>query len=127
MRQLEKDAAAYRGRSHAEFGWGGGPVWISALIDDGDIAAAWDAAAGIASARQWLALADLVGVDRPGDALPVYLRAVEPLRSQTGDSVYAQVTDLLVKIRAVTNGWARVLSSPPTRPGCALTRSASVT
>src|SRR5262249_41615653 len=24
MRQLEKDAAAYRGRSHAEFGWGGG-------------------------------------------------------------------------------------------------------
>jgi len=99
VRQLEKDAAAYRGRSHAEFGWGGGPVWISALIDDGDIAAAWDAAAGIASARQWLTLADLVGVDRPGDALPVYLRAVEPLRSQTGDSVYAQVADLLVKIR----------------------------
>jgi len=99
MRQLEKDAAAYRGRSHAEFGWGGGPVWISALIDDGDIAAAWDAAVGIASARQWLTLADLVGVDRPGDALPVYLRAVEPLRSQTGDSVYAQVADLLGKIR----------------------------
>jgi SWIM zinc finger len=99
MRQLEKDAAAYRGRSHAEFGWGGGPVWISALIDDGDIAAAWNAAAGIASARQWLTLADLVGADRPDDALPVYLRAVEPLRSQTGDSVYAQVADLLVKIR----------------------------
>ena len=99
MRQLEKDAAAYRGRSHAEFGWGGGPVWISALIDDGDIAAAWDAASGIASARQWLTLADLVGVDRPGDALPVYLRAIEPLRSQTGDPVYAQVADLLIKIR----------------------------
>jgi uncharacterized Zn finger protein len=99
MRQLEKDAAAYRGRSHAEFGWGGGPVWISALIDDGDIAAAWDAASGIGSARQWLTLADLVGVDRPGDALPVYLRAIEPLRSQTGDPVYAQVADLLIKIR----------------------------
>jgi len=98
-RQLEKDAAAYRGRSHAEFGWGGGPVWISALIDDGDIAAAWAAAAGIASARQWLTLADLAGVDRPGDALPVYLRAIEPLRSQTGDSVYEQVADLLIKIR----------------------------
>jgi uncharacterized Zn finger protein len=99
MRQLEKDAAAYRGRSDAEFGWGGGPAWISALIDDGDIAAAWDAASGIASARQWLTLADLVGADRPGDALPVYLRAIEPLRSQTGDSVYAQVADLLIKIR----------------------------
>jgi uncharacterized Zn finger protein len=99
MRQLEKDAAAYRGRSHAEFGWGRGPVWISALIDDGDVVAAWDAARGIASARQWLTLADLVGGDRPGDALPVYLRAIEPLRSQTGDPVYAQVADLLVKIR----------------------------
>ena len=114
LRQLERDAAAYRGRSHAEFGWGGGPVWISALIDDGDIAAAWDAAAGIASARQWLTLADLVGVDRPGDALPVYLRAIEPLRSQTGDPVYAQVADLLAKIRDVTNGWAPIPSSPPT-------------
>ncbi|HUY52242.1 MAG TPA: hypothetical protein VMV92_42150 [Streptosporangiaceae bacterium] len=41
------------------------------LIDDGDIAAAWDAADGIASERQWLTLADLISRDRPADALPV--------------------------------------------------------
>jgi len=99
--QLEKDAAAYRAKGQSGFVYeqDAGPVWISALIDDGDIAAAWDAAAGIASARQWLALADLIGQDRPGDALPVYLRAVEPLMSQTGDPVYEQVADLLIKIR----------------------------
>ena len=58
-------------------------MWISALIDDGDVGAAWDAAAGVASDRQWLTLADLISSDRPADALPVYLRAIEPLRSQT--------------------------------------------
>lgn len=101
LRQLEQDAASYRdqGQSGFVYGFTAGPVWISALIDDGDIAAAWDAAPGIASVRQWLTLADLIGEDRPGDALPVYLRAVEPLRSQTGDSVYEQVAGLLVKIR----------------------------
>jgi uncharacterized Zn finger protein len=97
--QLQSDAAGIRTHGRADFGWGDGPVWISALIDDGDIAAAWDAAAGIASARQWLTLADLLSGDRPADALPVYLRAVEPLRSQTGDAAYQQVAALLVKIR----------------------------
>jgi hypothetical protein len=101
LRQLQKDAAGYRaqGQSGFVYGWTAGPVWVSALIDDGDIAAAWDAAAGIASARQWLTLADLIVQERPGDALPVYLRAVEPLMSQTGDPVYEQVAGLLVKIR----------------------------
>jgi uncharacterized Zn finger protein len=74
-------------------------VWISALIDDGDVGAAWDAAAGVASDRQWLTLADLISSDRPADALPVYLRAIEPLRSQTGDPVYQQVAALLSKIQ----------------------------
>ena len=101
LRQLKKDAAAHRaqGESGFDYAWTASPVWVSALIDDGDTAAAWDAAAGIASARQWLTLADLVAQDRPGDALPIYLRAVEPLMSQTGDPVYEQVADLLVKIR----------------------------
>ena len=101
LRQLKKDAAAYRaqGESGFDYAWTASPVLVSALIDDGDTAAAWDAAAGIASARQWLTLADLVAQDRPGDALPIYLRAVEPLMSQTGDPVYEQVADLLVKIR----------------------------
>jgi len=99
LRQLKSDAAASRTHSRAGFGWTEGPVWISALTDDGDIAAAWEAAVGIASELQWLTLADLIGRDRPADALPVYQRAIEPLRSQTGGSVYQQVADLLVKIR----------------------------
>ena len=99
LQQLRSDAAASAAQSRAGFGWGEGPVWISALIDDGDVGAAWDAAAGVASDRQWLTLADLISSDRPADALPVYLRAIEPLRSQTGDPVYQQVAALLSKIQ----------------------------
>ena len=99
LRLLRSDAAATRAPGRADFGWGDGPVWISALIDDGDIAAAWDAAAGTANERQWLTLADLISRDRPADALPVYLRAIEPLRPQTGDPVYQQIAALLAKIR----------------------------
>jgi uncharacterized Zn finger protein len=99
LQQLRSDAAAPAAQSRAGFGWGEGPVWISALIDDGDVGAAWDAAAGVASDRQWLTLADLISSDRPADALPVYLRAIEPLRSQTGDPVYQQVAALLSKIQ----------------------------
>lgn len=46
-----------------------------------------------------LTLADLLSVDQPADLLPVYLRAIEPLRSLTGDSVYQQVAALHVKMR----------------------------
>jgi tetratricopeptide (TPR) repeat protein len=99
LQQLRSDAAASAAQSRAGFGWGEGPVWISALIDDGDVGAAWDAAAGVASDRQWLTLADLISSDRPTDALPVYLRAIEPLRFQTGDPVYQQVAALLSKIQ----------------------------
>lgn len=99
LQQLRSDAAVSAAQNRAGFGWGGGPVWISALIDDGDIGAAWDAAAGVASDRQWLTLADLISSDRPADALPIYLRAIEPLRSQTGDPVYQQVAALLSKIQ----------------------------
>jgi len=99
LQQLRSDAAVSAAQGRVGFGWGEGPVWISALIDDGDIGAAWDAAAGVASDRQWLTLADLISSDRPADALPVYLRAIEPLRSQTGDPVYQQVAALLSRIQ----------------------------
>jgi uncharacterized Zn finger protein len=99
LRLLQSDAAASAAHSRARFGWSEGPVWISALIDDGDVGAAWDAAAGVASQRQWLTLADLLSGDRPADVLPVYLRAIEPLRSLTGNSVYQQVAALLTRIR----------------------------
>jgi hypothetical protein len=72
---------------------------ILAKTADGDVGAAWDSAAGVASDRQWLTLADLLSSDRPADALPVYLRAIEPLRSQTGHPVYQQVAAQLSKIQ----------------------------
>jgi len=97
--RLQSDATGIRAHGRAGFGWGEGPVWISALIDDGDINAAWNAAEGTASPSQWLTLADLLSADRPADALPVYLRAIEPLRSLTGDAVYQQFAGLLIKIR----------------------------
>jgi uncharacterized Zn finger protein len=97
--ELRVDATDARRRSGFGLAWGDGPVWISALIDDGDTAAAWRSALGVASDHQWLILADLIREDRPADALGVYLRAVESLKARTGDPTYQQVADLLDKIR----------------------------
>jgi uncharacterized Zn finger protein len=80
-----------------------GPVLVDALLDDGDADAAWSAAAelpGATSPAQWLRLADLVAAARPADALAVYRRLIEPLRSQTGDKVYEQAARLLRSARA---------------------------
>ncbi|MGW7259022.1 SWIM zinc finger family protein [Streptomyces sp. NPDC054834] len=90
---------------HADAGqrqqsWYGGPVVVDALLDDGDVDAAWQAATRTrAHDRQWLALADQARADRPADALAVYLRLVEPLMNQTGNAVYEQLTDLLLSMR----------------------------
>jgi hypothetical protein len=80
-----------------------GPVLVDALLDDGDAAAAWAAAAGMPDATspaQWLRLADLVAAARPADALAVYRRLIEPLRSLTGDKVYELAVRLLRSARA---------------------------
>jgi SWIM zinc finger len=80
-----------------------GPVLVDALLDDGDADAAWTAAAGlpdVTSPAQWLRLADLVAAARPADALAVYRRLIEPLRSQTGDKIYEQAARLLRSARA---------------------------
>lgn len=80
--------------------WYSGPVLIDALLDDEDIATAWQAAAETgAHDRQWLALADQARASRPSDALRVYLRLAEPLTKQTGNTVYEQLTSLLLNIR----------------------------
>lgn len=80
--------------------WYGGPVLIDALLDDEDIAAAWQAATETgAHDRQWLALADQARASRPSDALRVYLRLTEPLTKQTGNTIYEQLTSLLLSIR----------------------------
>ncbi|MGC9541858.1 hypothetical protein [Streptomyces sp. UG1] len=47
---------------------------IDALLDDGDLDAAWREAVGRADDRQWQQLADLPREPRPADALGVYLR-----------------------------------------------------
>lgn len=79
--------------------FGGGPLLIDALIDDGDVEAAWRAAEGRASDRQWLVLAGLVRGDRPADALEAYRRAMEPLTRLTGDGNYREIARLLLLAR----------------------------
>ncbi|WP_374105412.1 SWIM zinc finger domain-containing protein [Streptomyces sp. ISL-36] len=81
--------------------WYGGSVLVDALMDEGDLDAAWQAAAeGYADQQQWLALADRIREHRPADALTVYLRWIEPLRKQTGDATYERMTELLLSARA---------------------------
>ncbi|GAB2865934.1 SWIM zinc finger family protein [Actinoallomurus bryophytorum] len=79
--------------------FGEGSLLVDALVDDGDVEAAWRAAEGRASDRQWLALADLVRDDRPADALEAYRRAVEPLTRLTGDGNYREIARLLLLAR----------------------------
>ena len=77
-----------------------GPVLIDALMSDGDVDAAWEAARGIASAAQWLRLADLSAERRPADALAVYLRQVDALRTEAGERAYERMARLLGSARA---------------------------
>ncbi len=74
-------------------------VLVDVLIDEGDLAAAWEEAKRRASEDQWLRLADLVAQARPADALAVYLRQIEPLRKDTGERAYRRMARLLVSAR----------------------------
>lgn len=78
----------------------GGRGLLDALLDDGDLEAAWQAAAdGYADDRQWLPLADKVRGQRPADALPVHLRLIEPLKKITGDADHQHIARLLAGCR----------------------------
>ncbi|MGW0883691.1 SWIM zinc finger family protein [Streptomyces sp. NPDC002671] len=90
---LRHDARGERG------GWYRGAVLIDALLDDGDLDAAWREAADRADDRQWQRLADLSRERRPADALAVYLRLIEPLKEPTGDRVYDRMAQLLLNAR----------------------------
>jgi hypothetical protein len=108
---LRKDARAVRARAgsnlayRASWAWGG-PVLIDALLDDGDLDAAWAAAvkgdgeAGGAPEVQLLRLADASVTTRPADALAVYRKAIGPLKRLTGDDVYRRIAALLLSARA---------------------------
>jgi uncharacterized Zn finger protein len=97
---LAEDARASRGRTL--WAWTG-PVLVDALIDDGDLAAAWAAAsdpAVPATEAQWLRLADASAATRPADALAVYLRVIGALKKETGDRAYRRMAALLLSARA---------------------------
>ncbi|MEV1069773.1 SWIM zinc finger family protein [Streptomyces sp. NPDC050263] len=101
--ETEREAALAVLREDARTGRGGGyggPGLVDALLDDGDLDAAWREAAGGADDRQWQQLADLSRETRPADALAVYLRLVEPLKEPTGDRVYERMARLLLGARA---------------------------
>ena len=102
--RLREDAGATPGRGYFNWAWAG-PVLVDALIDDGDLDAAWTAvttgaATTTATLDQRLRLADRLAPTRPGAALPVYLTAIGPLRSQTGDQTYQQLARLLLSVRS---------------------------
>jgi hypothetical protein len=100
--RLAAEARTGRPRVAGALDWTG-PVLVDALLDDGETDAAWAAAAAApddTSPAQWLRLADLVAAARPADALAVYLRLIEPLRSHAGDKIYEQAARLLRGARA---------------------------
>jgi uncharacterized Zn finger protein len=97
LERLRKDAAAATGSVWST--WLAGPVLIDALIDEGDLAAAWTAARDIASERQWIRLANASDAERPADALAVYLKAVKLLTQNTGDDVYRKIATHLLAAR----------------------------
>ncbi|HET7017107.1 MAG TPA: hypothetical protein VFI65_24505 [Streptosporangiaceae bacterium] len=97
--RLRADADAMR-KTHRGVRFRPGPVLIDALISEGDIDAAWDAAAGIATEAQKLRLADLVAETRPADALAVYQRQIQALKQETGDKAYERLARLLLSARA---------------------------
>jgi tetratricopeptide (TPR) repeat protein len=97
--RLRADAEAV-GKSHRGVRFRPGPVLIDALISEGEVDAAWEAAAGVATEAQWLRLADLVAESRPGDALPVYQRQIQVLKQETGDKAYERLARLLLSARA---------------------------
>ncbi|MDN3260638.1 hypothetical protein QWJ26_12590 [Streptomyces sp. CSDS2] len=90
---LGEDARRERGGRY------GGPVLIDALLDDGDLDAAWREAAGRADDRQWERLAGLSRRARPAEALAVYLRLAERAKEPTGDRAYERLAGLLAGAR----------------------------
>jgi uncharacterized Zn finger protein len=104
---LREDARAARARAGGNparrdaWGWGwGGLVLVDALLDDGDLDAAWAAAEDGLPEDQMLRLADASVTARPADALAVYRGAIRPLKSLTGDRVYQRIATLLLSARA---------------------------
>lgn len=97
LSQLRKDAGAVQRTLWLPWA---GPVLVDALIEDGDLAAAWTAAQDTASEPQWIRLADASVTSRPADALGVYVKVIEGLTQNTGDAVYRKIATYLLATRA---------------------------
>ena len=97
LARLREDARHQRIQAH--WNWSG-PVLVDALIDDGDLDAALAAARDAATEDQRIRLADALAATRPADALTLYLRAIEPMKTLTGDPVYRRMANLLLAARA---------------------------
>jgi hypothetical protein len=78
-----------------------GSALFDVLLDERDLDAAWAAAeqAVVTAPGQLIRLADASVAARPADALRVYLDAVAPLTTQTGDEAYRQIARLLLSAR----------------------------
>jgi uncharacterized Zn finger protein len=92
--RLRTDARRQRG-----WDWSG-PVLVDALTDDGDLDAALTVAQDAATDDQRIRLADALAATRPADALALYLRVIEPMKTLTGDPVYRRMASLLLSARA---------------------------
>lgn len=75
-------------------------VAVDALLDDGDLDAAWRILPEDAAEEQRLRLADASVAARPDDALEVYLAAIEPLTRRSGEAAYQKLVRLLTSARA---------------------------
>ncbi|MFQ3561257.1 hypothetical protein QZN11_31330 [Streptomyces gramineus] len=98
----ERDAALELLRGNGHHGGLGrsSRLLVDVLLDEGEVDAAWEAAAEHADDRQLRTLADRMRDRRPADALAVYLRLLEPLKQSTKDEAYQEITRLLRSIRA---------------------------
>ncbi|MFJ5643478.1 SWIM zinc finger domain-containing protein [Streptomyces sp. NPDC093223] len=98
----ERDAALELLRGNGHHGGFGrsSRLLVDVLLDEGEVDAAWEAAAGHADDRQLRTLADRMRDQRPADALAVYLRLLEPLKQSTKDEAYQEITRLLRSVRA---------------------------
>ena len=97
---LRADAARVTGTSSRGPQRATSALLIDVLVADGDVTGAWQAAQGVATDAQWLMLADMVAESRPADALAVYRRLIDALRTQAGDGVYERMAQLLISARA---------------------------
>lgn len=104
--------AALRGTATGTGGWpevrdaaldllDGGEL-VGALLDDGEVAAAWEAAEKYGCADGvWLEVARAHGRDRPGQVLAGYRRVITGCLSRTGRDAYREVGVLLEELREV--------------------------